>query len=101
MMVDRRHKYIHYTHEQPQVFDLGQDPDELNDLTKSAEHQKLVQSLENRFRAELDPEAIDDRRKQDQLDKVEAFGGMDAVLNRGLSNSPVPGEKPAFAHFRK
>lgn len=101
MIVDRRFKYIHYTFEAAQVFDLENDPDELNDLAKSADHQILVQSLEKHFRSEFDPEAIDARCKQDQQDKIEAFGGMEKVIERGLSNSPVPGEKPVFVHFKK
>ena len=49
MIVDRRFKYIHYTFEAAQVFDLENDPDELNDLAKSADHQILGQALEKHF----------------------------------------------------
>ncbi len=98
MQVDRRYKYLHYTHEQAQVFDLDTDPDELRDLARSPAHQNLVRQLEARLRDMLDPETTDLRCKADQTAKVEAFGGMDAVIARGLSNSPVPGEKPVFYH---
>ena len=33
MLRDRQYKYIHYTHEAPQLFDLSADPQELNDLS--------------------------------------------------------------------
>ena len=101
MLVDRRHKYVHYTHEPPQVFDLETDPDELQDLSRSPSHLNLVRELEGRLRGLLDPEATDLRCKADQEAKVEAFGGMEAVIRRGLSNSPVPGEKPVFYHHRE
>ena len=101
MLVDRRHKYVHYTHEPPQVFDLETDPDELLDLSGSLSHQNLVRGLEARLRDLLDPEATDLRCKGDQAAKVEAYGGMEAVIQRGLSNSPVPGEKPVFYHHRE
>ena len=101
MLVDRRYKYVHYTHEPPQVFDLETDPDELLDLSGSPSHQNLVRGLEARLRDLLDPEATDLRCKVDQTAKVEAYGGMEAVIQRGLSNSPVPGEKPVFYHHRE
>jgi choline-sulfatase len=99
MLCDGRYKYIHYTHEDPQFFDLETDPQELNDLAQSPEHQPLLRKYEGHLRAILDPEAVDAQAKADQWAKVEAFGGEEAVLQRGLSNSPVPGEKPVFQHF--
>jgi choline-sulfatase len=99
MVCDGHYKYIHYTHEAPQFFDLITDPQELTDLASSPEHQTLLREYEGHLRAILDPEAVDVQAKADQWAKIEAFGGEEAVLKRGLSNSPVPSEKPVFQHF--
>ena len=99
MLCDGRYKYIHYTHEAAQLFDLETDPQELTDLAASPDHQALLTEYEGHLRAILDPEAVDAQAKADQWAKIEAFGGEEAVLKRGLSNSPVPGEKPVFRHF--
>ncbi|MCB0111481.1 MAG: hypothetical protein KDE53_36415, partial [Caldilineaceae bacterium] len=52
--------------------------------------------FEQRLRNLLDPEAVDAQAKAEQLAKVADFGGEAAVLARGLSNSPIPGEAPVF-----
>jgi choline-sulfatase len=97
MVRDRRHKYVHYVHDPPQLFDLERDPEERHDLADAREHRGALLALEAALRAVLDPEATDARAKADQRAKVEAFGGRDAVIARGtFDNSPVPGEEPSF-----
>ena len=99
MLCDGQYKYIHYCHEAPQIFDLVTDPQELIDLAASPEHQNILQRFERQLRSILDPQAVDAQAKADQQAKVDAFGGEEAVIKRGLSNSPVPWEKPVFRHF--
>jgi choline-sulfatase len=96
MVCDGLYKYIHYTHEVPQLFDLTSDPQELTDLARSPDHQNILNEYEQRLRAILELEAVDAQAKADQQAKIDAFGGEEAVLKRGLSNSPVPGEEPVF-----
>jgi choline-sulfatase len=96
MVCDGQYKYIHYTHEAPQLFNLTADPQELTDLAGSPEHQNVLHEYAQRMRTILDPEEVDARAKADQQAKIDAFGGEEAVLKRGLSNSPVPGDKPVF-----
>ncbi|MEM7030474.1 MAG: sulfatase-like hydrolase/transferase [Chloroflexota bacterium] len=100
MLRDQQYKYIHYAHSEPQLFDLMADPDELDNLVSSNNHQNTLQQFETELRKMLDPEAIDAQAKADQAAKVEAFGGEEAVRQRGaFTNSPVPGEAPAFRTF--
>lgn len=48
----------------------------------------------------LDPVGVDRRAKAAQQAKIAAFGGEQAVRQRGaFDNSPVPGEEPAFRNF--
>jgi choline-sulfatase len=95
MLRDLTHKFVHYTHEPAQLFDMGSDPDELNDISGS--DPARVANFEKRLREICDPIKQDRRAKDDQAAKIESHGGVEAVLKRGaFDNSPVPGEKPAF-----
>lgn len=97
LLRNRRYKYVHYTHQCPQLFDLRADPDECDDLAASPEHQPVVAAMEAELRALLDPEAVDAQAKADQRAKVAALGGEEFLRRRGsFENSPVPGEKPKF-----
>lgn len=100
MITDGQHKYIHYTHDVAQFFDLKNDPQECYDLYTSPEHQPLIGTFQKQLYQILNPEAVDTQAKSDQWAKVEAFGGEEAVIKRGLSNSPVPGVKPTFHYFK-
>jgi choline-sulfatase len=97
MIRDGPFKYVYYVGHRPQLFDLNADPTESNDLAKSAEHQEILQKMEQQLRGLLDPEAVDARAKADQQQLIDQYGGRDAVLERGtFVNSPTPGETPRF-----
>ncbi|HRW09944.1 MAG TPA: sulfatase-like hydrolase/transferase [Caldilineaceae bacterium] len=97
MVRDQRYKYVHYTHEPAQLFDLATDPNETTDLAAVAEHQALRAQMEEKLRTILDPEATDARAKADQRARVETLGGEAAVRAKGaFDNSPTPGETPRF-----
>ncbi|HRW07944.1 MAG TPA: sulfatase-like hydrolase/transferase [Caldilineaceae bacterium] len=96
MLCDGAYKYIHYVHEAPQLFDLANDPGELVNQAENPAYTAVRADFEERLRDLLDPEAIDAQAKAEQLAKVADFGGEAAVLARGLSNSPIPGEAPVF-----
>jgi choline-sulfatase len=96
-----RYKYNYYVQAPPQLFDLQEDPDELNDLSNAPEHQELMQDFERELRQLLDPEAgpeaVDARARADQSAQIEAHGGEEAVRAKGaFDHSPTPGEKAAF-----
>ncbi len=97
MLRRRRYKYNHYVGAPPQLFDLREDPDELNDLSAAPEHGELLANFERELRAMLDPEAVDAQARADQRTTVERNGGEEAVRTKGaFDHSPTPGEKPAF-----
>lgn len=97
MLRDRQYKYNMYVNDPAQLFDLQGDPDECHDLIDSPDHQAVAAQFDQTLREMLDPEAVDALAKADQNAKIEAFGGREAVISRGtFTNSPVPGEKPAF-----
>lgn len=87
-------KYIHYTGFRPELFNLVQDPQELNDLAQDAGHAPLLDQFESRLRAMLDPEAVDRQAKADQQRLIDRHGGRASILARGsTSYTPAPGEK--------
>lgn len=96
MLCDGTHKYVHYVHEDPQLFDLTTDPDELVNQAANPAYAAVLATFEQHLRDQLAPEAVDAQAKTEQLAKVADFGGESAVLARGLSNSPIPGEAPVF-----
>ncbi len=97
MLRNRRHKYVHYVNDRPQLFDLETDPQELVDEWRNPQCREVVEQFEKRLRQILDPEETDRRAKADQRGKVEVFGGEAAVRSRGaFDNSPTPGEAPKF-----
>lgn len=99
MLRDLRYKFVYYVNAPPQLFDMLNDPDELQDLAPLPAYQAVLAERERRLRVLLDPEAVDDQARADQRAKVEAFGGEAAVRARStFTNSPVPGEAPGFRH---
>ena len=79
------------------MFDLETDPQEINNLAESRDHQQLLQDMERKLREILDPEAVDAQAKADQNALIKRYGGKEKVLKRGqFTNSPVPSETPVF-----
>ena len=90
-------KYIYYVGERAQLFNLSEDPTEVNDLALDPQYAPKLAEMEQLLRAIVDPEEADRRAKKDQETLVDSYGGKEAVLRRGtFVNSPVPGETPKF-----
>ena len=97
MLRRSRYKYNYYVGAPPQLFDLAEDPNELNDLSGIPEHQGLLRDCERELHALLDPEAVDEQAHASQRATIAAAGGAAAVIQRGaFDHSPTPGEKAAF-----
>jgi choline-sulfatase len=91
---DERYKLIYHVDMPNQLFDLHTDPQETNDLLIETPNNKLAQILEAKLREIVDPEALDEQVKSDQLDHAEKFGGLEAVRKAGtFAVSPIPGKK--------
>ncbi len=97
MVRDDQYKYVHYVDDQPQLFDLRNDPQELENLADSTNHQSARSTMESKLRDIVDPEVVDEQAKQDQHALIEKHGGRQKVLEKGtFINSPAPGETPRF-----
>jgi len=92
MVRDDRFKYIHHVGFEPQIFDLVDDPYETRDLADQPAGQHPRSELRDWLYDLLDPEATDAACKADAADKLEAAGGVDAVLADGIKvkYSPAP-----------
>lgn len=77
---------------------MERDPQELEDLAASREHDAIVARLSAELHRIVDPQAQDRRAKTDQRALLDAHGGRDAVVERGgFGATPAPGVKPSFA----
>jgi choline-sulfatase len=90
-------KYVYYAGMPPQLFDLDSDPQEARDLAREPGYRGLVEDCERQLRRVVDPDAADALAKADQRARIAAFGGREAILQRGsFGHSPTPGTKPVY-----
>jgi len=100
LLRNRRYKYVHFTGRSPLLYDMLEDPLELTNLADLPEHAARMRGFADELRALLDPDSVNAEAHSDQVARVAAAGGRAAVLARGaFTNSPVPGEQPAFRSF--
>jgi choline-sulfatase len=92
-------KYVYFVRypDQPQLFDLEADPEELRDLGTDMAFRSIRNECHARLRSLLDPQEVDRRAKRRQAELVAANGGREAVIRRGsFAYSPPPGFKAEF-----
>ncbi|MGD9868072.1 MAG: sulfatase-like hydrolase/transferase [Hyphomicrobiales bacterium] len=91
------YKLVYYTDYEPQLFDLGTDPEELNDLAGAENARPIMEDLMAELQRICDPEKVDREAKSKQKVLLERSGGRDAVIKRGdLGFSVPPGVQPQF-----
>jgi choline-sulfatase len=92
-------KYVYFVRypDQPQLFDLEADAEELHDLGTHKKYEGVRRQCHDRLLAFLDPVEIDRRAKRRQAELVAANGGREAVIRRGsFAYSPPPGFRAEF-----
>ncbi len=90
-------KLVHYVAYEPQLFNLEDDPKELNDLAADPEMQLIIAELTAELEKIVDPAAIDARAKEQQAIMLAENGGAEVVIARGdLGFSMPPGVDPHF-----
>lgn len=86
-------KLILHADHASQLFDLEEDPDEMEDLAGLTDHQDLLVSMVEKLKKICDPAAVDLAAKAAQSAKVEQFGGRQALIEEGaLVYTPPPGK---------
>jgi choline-sulfatase len=99
MIRSGRWKYVYFVHypDQPQLYDLESDPEELTDLAGDKGHRPIIEECHRLLLGMLDPVEVDRRAKRRQAELVAANGGREAVIRRGsFAYSPPPGFKAEF-----
>jgi choline-sulfatase len=85
-------KYVHYTSYSPELFNLADDPEEVDNRANDPGQARRLAAMEAVLRTIVDPEAVDARAKSDQAAHVENHGGRSAILaDAPIHGSPVPG----------
>lgn len=82
MLREGRWKLVHYHRERPQLFDLDQDPGELQDRAADPECAQVLAQLTERLLGMWDPEEIDRRVRHSQAERL--------LIRRAESASPQP-----------
>nr|WP_233265044.1 sulfatase-like hydrolase/transferase [Halomarina oriensis] len=79
MLRQGRYKYVYYPDNPDQLFDLESDPDELTNLAGTPEYTDVRERFERRLRVHLDedPDAVDERARRDQRERLAELGGPD------------------------
>ena len=84
-------KYVHYSGLRPQLFNLDEDPHELQDLAERADHAAVLSEGETRLRVICDPEAVNARCFADQARRIAELGGEAACRSaRVFNHTPTP-----------
>ena len=84
MVRDDRYKFIYYGPEYPpELFDLQEDPSELNDLGQDQAHKEVRERLEAEIRHICDPADVNARAFTAQRALIDSRGGEETVLEEG------------------
>jgi choline-sulfatase len=86
-------KFVYYVDDEPQLFDLARDPDELDDRARDPAYAGARASCEAKLRAIVDPEAVDRAAKADQARRIAERGGADAIRAEGVRIPYTPAPK--------
>ncbi len=95
MVKDDRYKFVYYAGDYPpQLFDLQEDPTELNDLGRDPAHADTGARLETELRKICDPDEVNERAFADQRALIESYGGEETILAEGpkIGATPTPKE---------
>lgn len=65
MLTDEKFKYTYYINSRPALYNILEDPHEMNDLSSDPKYEKVLVDFEKKLREILDPEEVSMRSKHD------------------------------------
>ena len=83
-------KLNYYVGFDPELFNLANDPEELNDLSSDQNHAGKLAEMIASLREVVDPEAADALAHEDQAALIESVGGKDAARKLGPTSATPP-----------
>ncbi|MEO1159035.1 MAG: choline-sulfatase, partial [Pseudomonadota bacterium] len=91
MLRYREWKYVYYASGHAvQLFNLDDDPQELNDLGRSRDHERQRDMLRTLMGHAIDPESVNRDAFADQKILIDKLGGVDALLAmKSFGHTPV------------
>ncbi len=81
MLRTARWKYNVYPGYSPELFDMKNDPDELIDQSSSPAYSEVRARCHDQMLELVDPESANRLAFDDQAERIEELGGVDAILN--------------------
>ncbi|MGI9379379.1 MAG: sulfatase-like hydrolase/transferase [Methyloligellaceae bacterium] len=90
MIASENWKYHYYIGYAPELFDLSQDPDEMNDLAGDPDYKEVQERMHAALLVHCDPQEVDARAKSDQNKLVESHGGPEKVGDLGPPSATPP-----------
>ena len=86
-----RWKIVRYPGHADQLFDMTSDPHEVNDLANDPQYSEILEDMKDRLSSLVNVSQINAQAFQDQREKIEAFGGRQAILEaEELGYTPAP-----------
>ena len=84
-------KLVYYVGMQPQLFNLGEDPQEKHDLALNPAFAEIIEIGKAHLKAICDPEAVSAKAFEDQRRMIEKLGGEDVIRNTtSFGATPTP-----------
>ena len=83
-------KLIHYVGFPDELFDLVNDPEELENRASDPTCATILQELHSELRKICDPEATDAQAFKDQAELIEHYGGREVALKLGAPGATPP-----------
>ncbi|MBF2759025.1 MAG: sulfatase-like hydrolase/transferase [Ectothiorhodospiraceae bacterium AqS1] len=91
MLRKGRWKLIDYIDFEPELFDLENDPEELDDLASNSVFASTLEAMRAEMRSMIDPKAVDALAFADQAAMIASYGGREKALRLGAAAAtPVP-----------
>ena len=72
-------KYIYYQGFNPELFDLDEDPEEINDLSEISNYTDVLKDLNSESFKICNPKEINKLAFKDQDDMIKRYGGIKAA----------------------
>ena len=84
-------KYIYYLGYGSELYNIREDPEEIENLASKSKYKELVNQFNAKLRKHVDPEKADKRAKNDQNELIKQYGGRKAIAKKKVASAtPAP-----------
>ena len=90
MIRKNKWKYIHYEGFNPELFDLENDPEEINNLSKDHKFSNVLNELERDLQNICNPKEMNELAFKDQDAMIERYCGIEEAKKLGANAATPP-----------